>query len=155
MNKYTKNSMFNHFNVMFNYIGDVMVSVLASSVDQNVFKPDHRVKTNVFKPWSSGQNKCVQAPIIESKQMCSSPDHRVKTNVFHALIIGSKQMCSSPDHRVKTNVFKPRSSGQNKYYNIGVCCFSTKAALMRKSKDLLAQYQDNVSEWGDMSILAL
>ena len=71
MNKYTKNSMFNHFNVMFNYINDVMVSVLASSVDQNVFKPR-----------SSGQNKCVQALIIGSKQMCSSPDHRVKTNVF-------------------------------------------------------------------------
>jgi len=34
-----------------------------------------------------------------------------------------------------------------------MCCFSAKpAALRRKSKDWLAQNQDNVSEWGDMSI---
>ena len=37
-------------------------------------------------------------------------------------------------------------------YNIGICCFSTKqAALRRKSKDWLAQNQDIVSEWSDMS----
>jgi hypothetical protein len=36
---------------------------------------------------------------------------------------------------------------------IGICCFSDKhAALKRKNKDSLAQNQDNVSEWGDMSI---
>jgi hypothetical protein len=44
-------------------------------------------------------------------------------------------------------------SGQTKDYKIGICCFSAKhAALGRKSKDLLARDQDNVSEWGDMSI---
>jgi hypothetical protein len=44
-------------------------------------------------------------------------------------------------------------SGQTKDYNIGICCFSTKhAVLRRKSKDWLARNQDNVSEWGDMSI---
>jgi len=38
-------------------------------------------------------------------------------------------------------------------YKIGICCFSTKhAALRRKSKDWLARNQDNMSEWGDMSI---
>jgi hypothetical protein len=44
--------------------------------------------------------------------------------------------------------------GQAKDYNkIGICCFSTKhAALRRKSKDGLARNKDNVSEWGDMSI---
>jgi hypothetical protein len=48
--------------------------------------------------------------------------------------------------------FKPLS-GQTKDYEIGMCCFSAKhAALRRKSKDRLAQNQDNVSEWGDMSI---
>jgi len=32
------------------------------------------------------------------------------------------------------------------------CCFSIKhAALRRKSKDWLAQNQDNLSEWSDMS----
>ena len=47
-------------------------------------------------------------------------------------------------------------SGQAKDYQIGICCFSVKhAALRRKSKDWLAQNQDNVSEWGDMSIPGL
>ena len=46
-------------------------------------------------------------------------------------------------------------SGQTKDYQIGtcICCFSTmQAALRRKIKDCLARNQDNVSEWGDMSI---
>ena len=47
-------------------------------------------------------------------------------------------------------------SGQTEDYKIGICCFSTKhAALRRKSKDWLAQNQDNVSEWGDVSICGL
>jgi hypothetical protein len=38
-------------------------------------------------------------------------------------------------------------------YKIGICCFSAKqAALERKNTDWLARNQDNVSEWGDMSI---
>ena len=51
---------------------------------------------------------------------------------------------------VVDRAFNPRS-GQTKDYKIGICCFSTKhAALRRKSKDRLAQNQDNVSKWGDM-----
>ena len=51
--------------------------------------------------------------------------------------------------------FEPRS-GQTIDYTIGICCFSTKhAALRRKSKDWLALNQDNESEWGDMSIHGL
>ena len=51
--------------------------------------------------------------------------------------------------------FEPRS-GQTKDYKISICCFSDKqAALRRKSKDWLAQNQNNVSEWGDMSIHGL
>jgi hypothetical protein len=47
-------------------------------------------------------------------------------------------------------------SGQTKDYKIGICCFSAKhAALRRKIKDWLARNQDNVSEWGDMSIRGL
>ena len=47
-------------------------------------------------------------------------------------------------------------SGQTKDYEIAICCFSTKhAALRRKRKDWLVRNQDNVSEWGDMSILGL
>jgi hypothetical protein len=51
--------------------------------------------------------------------------------------------------------FEPRS-GQTKDYKISIYCFSDKhAALRRKSKDWLAQNQNNVSEWGDMSIHGL
>jgi hypothetical protein len=46
--------------------------------------------------------------------------------------------------------FEPRS-GQTKDYKIGICCFFTKhATLRRKSKDWLASNQDNVSEWFKM-----
>jgi hypothetical protein len=51
--------------------------------------------------------------------------------------------------------FEPRS-GQTKDYKIGICFFSAKhTALRRKSKDWLAQNQNNVSEWSDMSICEL
>jgi hypothetical protein len=43
--------------------------------------------------------------------------------------------------------------GQTKDYEIAICYLS--AALRSKSKDRLAQNQDNVSEWGDMSIHSL
>jgi hypothetical protein len=47
-------------------------------------------------------------------------------------------------------------SGQTKDYRIGICCFSVKhAALRRNRKAWLARNQDNVSEWGDMSIRGL
>ena len=51
--------------------------------------------------------------------------------------------------------FEPRSA-PTKDYKIGICCFSTKhAALKRKSTDWLARNQTNVSEWSDMSIRGL
>ena len=47
-------------------------------------------------------------------------------------------------------------SGQNKDYEISICCFSAKlAALRRKSKDGLTWIQNNVSEWSDMSTRGL
>ena len=47
--------------------------------------------------------------------------------------------------------FEPQA-GQTKDYKIGISCFFTKhAALRRKSKDWLALNQNNVSEWSDMS----
>ena len=47
-------------------------------------------------------------------------------------------------------------SDETKDYKIGICYFSAKhAALSRKSKDWLARNQDNVSEWGNMSIRRL
>ena len=51
--------------------------------------------------------------------------------------------------------FEPRS-GQTKDYKIGICCFSSKhAALRRKRKDWLTRNQDNVLEWSEMSIRGL
>jgi hypothetical protein len=47
-------------------------------------------------------------------------------------------------------------SGQTKNYKIGMCSFSDRpATLRRKNKDWLARNQDNVFEWGDMSICGL
>jgi hypothetical protein len=48
--------------------------------------------------------------------------------------------------------FKSRS-GQTEDHEIGICCFSAKQTLKSKSKDWLAQNQNNVSEWSDMSTL--
>ena len=51
--------------------------------------------------------------------------------------------------------FEPQSV-QTRDYNLGICCFSSKnTALRRKGKNWLAQNEDNVSEWGDMSICGL
>ena len=51
--------------------------------------------------------------------------------------------------------FEPRS-GQTKDNKICFCCFcANHAALRRKSKDLLAQNQNNVSKWSNMSIRRL
>ena len=51
--------------------------------------------------------------------------------------------------------FEPRSR-QIKDYAISICCFSAKlAALRRKNKKWLARNQNNVSGWGDMSILGM
>jgi hypothetical protein len=56
---------------------------------------------------------------------------------------------------VVDRVFETRSD-QKKDYKIGMCRFSAKhATLRRKSKDWLTRNQNNVSEWGDMSIRGL
>ena len=61
-------------------------------------------------------------------------------------------MVSVLDSSVVDRGFKPQS-GQTKDYEIGICCLSAEhAALRRKNKDWLAQNQDNVTEWGDISI---
>jgi hypothetical protein len=47
-------------------------------------------------------------------------------------------------------------SDQTKDYKIGINGFSANhTVLRRKSNDWLARNQDNVSEWGDMSICGL
>jgi len=47
-------------------------------------------------------------------------------------------------------------SGQTKDNEIDMRCYSAKnTSLRRKSKDWLLRNQDNVSEWGDISIRGL
>jgi hypothetical protein len=56
---------------------------------------------------------------------------------------------------VEDHGFEHRS-GQAKDYTIDMCCFSAKdAAFKRNNKERLRRNQDNVSEWGDMSIREL
>jgi hypothetical protein len=65
-------------------------------------------------------------------------------------LMASVLTSSAVDHGIE-----PRS-GQTKEYKIGICCFSAKhIALRRKSKDLLARNQNNVSEWSDRSTRGL
>jgi hypothetical protein len=50
---------------------------------------------------------------------------------------------------------KPRSA-QTKDYKIGICCFSANhTSLRRKNEDWLAWNQDDVPNWGNMSIRRL
>ena len=52
--------------------------------------------------------------------------------------------------------FQSRSVKPIQDYNIGICCFPAKhAACRRKNKSWMARNQDNVSQWGDMSIHGL
>ena len=65
-------------------------------------------------------------------------------------IMGSMLASSAEDSWVRAR------SSQTKDYIIDMCCFSAKhAALWEKNKYLLDRNQDNVSEWGDMTIREL
>ena len=76
----------------------------------------------------------------------------MKTNILNRI---GGVMVSMLASSVVDRGFEPQS-GQTKDYEIGICCFSAKhATLSRKSKDWLAQNQNNVSEWSDMSTLGL
>jgi hypothetical protein len=60
-------------------------------------------------------------------------------------------MVSVPGSGAVDRGVEPRS-GQTKGCEIGICCFSTKyATLRRKNKDWLAPDQDNVSELDALS----
>jgi hypothetical protein len=98
--------------------------------------------------------------------MFSTYEIRGSINLFLSLIIesGIKHHNSNPLNHIDGVIvsvlassvvdcgFEP-CSGQTKDYEIGICCFTDKhTALRRKSKDCLAWNQDNVSEYGDMSI---
>ena len=78
----------------------------------------------------------------------------LSTNSVHLSRIGGV-MVSVLSSSAIDRVFEPRSC-QTKEYTIGICYISSKhTALRRKSKDWLVRNQDNVSEWGDMSISGL
>ena len=87
------------------------------------------------------QHLTLQSEINIGIQILSSPEMNRIGGVMVS-ILSSADDCG----------FEPQS-GQTKDYKIGICCFSAKhAAFRRKGKDWLAQNQDNVSKWGDMSI---
>jgi hypothetical protein len=56
------------------------------------------------------------------------------------------------DHECGDCEFDPQSS-QTKDYEVDLCCFSTKHASFRKTKDLLARNQDNVC-WNPIMCLS-
>ena len=55
---------------------------------------------------------------------------------------------------VVDRLFKP-GQVKPKDHKIGICCSTKHAALRRKSKGKLVRNQDNVYEWGNMSICEL
>jgi hypothetical protein len=72
------------------------------------------------------------------------------SNMFQIIII-----IFSCLNGVMVSVWFETWSSQTKDWKIGICSFSASAkhaAFRRKSKDWLTRNQDNVSEWGDMSI---
>ena len=70
--------------------------------------------------------------------------------ISHLPILGV--MVSVLASSVVDHGLEPRS-GQTKDYKIVVCYFSVKDAALRcTSKDWSCRNQDNVSEWGDVSI---
>ena len=83
--------------------------------------------------------------------MCLGRVHAASYNTNRIGGVMVKVLASSPVDRG----FEHRS-GHTKDYKIDICCFSGKhAALRKKSKDWSARNQDNMSEWGDMSIRGL
>ena len=96
--------------------------------------------------YSSGFTRCcLIAPLVSPNSSYSQTWHTNFKNKMISVLASS----------VVDRGFEPRS-GQIKDYKIGMCCFSSKhAALRRKSKDWLARTQNNVSKGSDMSIRGL
>jgi hypothetical protein len=106
----------------------------------------HVIEVSVSRQASEQSCICVLQVLIIYKAKCDIVQQDIISN---GGVMVSMLASSGVDRG-----FEPRSD-QIKDYKIGICCFSTKhAALRRKSKDWLVQNQDNVSEWGDVSYLA-
>ena len=87
--------------------------------------------------------------ILKSGKLFNPRSDLIKSNLINGIMVNVLAL-SAVDHG-----FEPRS-GKTRGYEIGICCFSSKhAAIRRKSKDWSAWNQNNVSEWGDMSIRGL
>jgi hypothetical protein len=79
---------------------------------------------------------------------CNEP--KIVMHAMHMDLFQVYLLCCALDPGLE-----PRSA-QTKDYRIGVYCFSTKnAALRRNSKNFLVRNRDNVSEFGDNSICGL
>jgi hypothetical protein len=119
------------------FIGDVMVSVLASSVVDRGFIGGVMVSVLTSSVVDRGFIGDVMVSVLAS----SVVDRGFIGGVMVSVLTSS----------VVDRGFEPLS-GQTKDYNIGICCFSAKhAVLRRKIKDWLARNQNIVSEWSDIS----
>jgi hypothetical protein len=70
----------------------------------------------------------------------------------------SSNTCTQIENRISGVMVSVLTSSavEREFYTIGISCFSTKrTALRSKSKDWLAQNQNDVSEWSDMSTRGL
>ena len=86
---------------------------------------------------------------FHSVKKCSIGLSAFTFNINHIFGVMVSALASSAVDRV----FESRSVQTKDHKIIDMCCFPAKhATLRKKNKDCLAQNQDNVSEWGDMSI---
>jgi hypothetical protein len=120
------------------FIGGVMVSVLTSSVVDHGFIGGVMVSVLASSVVDRGFIGGVMVSVLAS----SVVDHGFIGGVMVNVLASS----------VVDRGFEPQL-GQTKDYKNGICCFSAikQAALRKKSKNWLAQNQNNVSEWSDMS----
>jgi uncharacterized protein YaeQ len=85
----------------------------------------------------------------ESQNRLLSPSYRKSNHIGEVMV--SVLASSEVDRGLELR------SGQTKDNSIGSCCFSAKHVALiiyirRKSKAWWVRSQDNVSEWGDMTI---
>jgi len=85
---------------------------------------------------------------VKRKQKTNKSENWGKRTILKT---GNGFRCCPPSGAPLANFVK-----KNKDYKIGICCLSAKhTALRGKRKDWLVRNQNNVSEWGDMSIRGL
>jgi hypothetical protein len=114
--------------------------------DKNMVKKKIDMDQHLYDFWSclgnfiTGVNSVKQQTLIDSL----------------TLLLEIHDCCQGLIHEAAQYLLWWRITDQTKDYKFGMCYFfENHAALKRKSKVWLAQNQNNVYEWGDMSIRGL